>query len=689
MLFGGTNGTANFTDVWSLDFSRKQWTQVRLICPFSRSPLGPSLSSLFLPQTFFFPGKSLTALLTFHPLLHQRPTFGGASPLPRSGLRATTSGHLVFVYGGRPLSTHQDHAASPAGVDCSVYQLNTLTWHWTILTKNTSLCPEARFWHTFEYDAMRQRLILFGGRRNSPSSVAGLYALDDSSILGHVADSNAALDDLWTFNLTTGSWARITTQDGPAGRFDQGAALINSSLYIFYGRLGTLNYPNEPAWHLNLDSFVWTRHIYPPGSNKPTPRGGLTSVVLQPAALQRQNSAYTLIFGGETDVTTGLGVAFQDAWTFSPTNSSEASWTSLSPTALPALRLNPAATVLSSTGTIAMHGGFNEVDGFLDDLWLMAADTDSKNVTETVWTRSCPALNGGQPSPQPQGRAGHTMIALELPQNGAAEPSTEGLLVIHGGHTTASDYIPYNDTWLWNSTQQLWTQTPAANSSSSNLTGFDLARAYHLAASFDSFMLIHGGQGRSANGSQVVLRGDALLADFSPEENAWRWRPLPVAPSTSIPKPRSHHAGAMLNLAQGRALVVHGGIVAPENVDDYSKQLVLDDATWLLLLDSEPGGINNRWYRLTSPFAPSARWNHGCAAVADTKLVISGGFTLSKVEDDVWLLDLSEVLLDTSANGSPLAEVQWMRLTELVRFCWGPQRLCSLFYSLVSCLFHF
>jgi cysteine-rich repeat protein len=172
VLVGGTVGADNSDEIWEYD---GQWT---------RSLTGLSPSARLVPIT--------------HDEVHDRV-------LRFSGFSAPDDG---------------------------VWSFDGVTW--SLLTTAGPI-PPARTYHALAYDSARDRLVIFGGRRN---------------------DTSAELGDTWTWN---GTWTNATGS-GPSAR--DGAAMAydaSGSVMVLFGGYD----PTVPTFYADtweLDGTTWTQH---------------------------------------------------------------------------------------------------------------------------------------------------------------------------------------------------------------------------------------------------------------------------------------------------------------------------------------------------------------------------------------------------------------------------------------------
>ncbi len=187
-----------YGDVWALDLASATWT--RLDGAGGPSPTPRSSPAGGLDETrgeiVIFGGNASDSGLTFAPLGDTwafsladgtwRPIETGAGPAPRLLHAAAVdgAGGRLFVYGGTK-SFFADFMAD-------LWVLDMASGTWTELHDGSGAgsgdVPLGRIWSNLLYDAPRDRLLLFGGHD-----------------AGAVGNNN----DLWAFDLATGTWSNL------------------------------------------------------------------------------------------------------------------------------------------------------------------------------------------------------------------------------------------------------------------------------------------------------------------------------------------------------------------------------------------------------------------------------------------------------------------------------------------------
>ena len=411
-------------------------------------------------------------------------------------------------------------------MDVWLYSHEFNTWtNFTTAIKGP--CPSPRFQHATAYDPINNVLYVHGGLVPAHTSVSARANGSDTT-RSTATNGFAAVptSELWSLSLnsTHARWTLATPLLKPSARFDHDMVLLRREwLYIFYGKQTSRMYPDDLVWYYDIPGTSWHK-VDTRSMRVPQPRSGMTAVAFAdgtedptdtrsaPTGTEAGTDTGTgtgtgmsdgscssssksggdgdnfvnsvIFFGGETELTSSLGSAYKDSWIF---GSLDRDWQQTSSWPYPVDRFHHAgATIISAIPTdhsrfselSVLFGGFDQVSGFLNDLWALAVDdslVSSKPVF--VWTHIIPKATT-PPSP----RAGHTMVTLTPPW------SDGQVLVVHGGRESVSQVSPLNDTHIFNTISEVW--APALDS------GSPVARAYHSAVQFNhSGMVVYGGQG--------------------------------------------------------------------------------------------------------------------------------------------------------------------------------------------------
>jgi hypothetical protein len=209
-------------------------------------------------------------------------------------------------------------------------QLASSTWEWdgTTWTQRTfAVSPPARFWHAMAYDAVRGRLVLFGGD-------------GQSGLLG----------DTWEFDGM--SWTQLFPAASPSPRYGEAMVFdpVRNRIVLFGGHdAGRLS----DTWE--WDGTNWTQES---PSVSPYPR------FFHSMAFDAQLGK-AILFGGDFIKPSTLGPV-NDTWEWDGTN-----WTQDWTAAAPSPRAGSSMVYDPSLGRVVLFGGTDETfsDAFYNDTW--------------------------------------------------------------------------------------------------------------------------------------------------------------------------------------------------------------------------------------------------------------------------------------------------------------------------------
>ena len=297
---------------------------------------------------------------------------------------------------------------------------------WELVSENNGPAPRGRV--AVAHDTMRERMLVFGGRSETPTGAFENY------------------NDVWAFDLASDTWSQVTTAGTPPSARSSAVAGYDAArdrLLVFGGNTSTNGLAFVPAgdtFSLDLVSGVWTEI----GSVGPSPR-------LHHAGVMHEQAGF-VVFGG----TPGFGGGyFNDTWALDPTTDT---WRQLAfggPTA-PLVRFG--AEVFADAGRLIMVMGHDLTDlGNRNDVW-------SLDVASGTWSELRPGdtLNGRANGPC------SFPADFTLPEPGAperreifaqAQSDTRGF--VFGGKTDCGNI---NDVWSLEFASAEWEllRTPTA-----------------------------------------------------------------------------------------------------------------------------------------------------------------------------------------------------------------------------------
>jgi N-acetylneuraminic acid mutarotase len=245
--------------------------------------------------------------------------------------------------------------------------------------------PMARLGSAIAYDALRKRIIMFGGFANR-----------------QIRNVN----DTWAFDVEKETWSKIETMGtAPVPRYGLSGVIdpVADRFVISHGFADTRY---DDTFALDLKTNTWI-DVSP--DTRPLKR-------CLHEAIYDTNNQKMILFGG---CSSGFGPCPQgDLWSY---DAAAKTWTELKPRgAAPSPRSNP-ALVFDPAGTLWLFGGRLE-KGFNDELW-------SFDPRSNTWTQH--SISGG-----PSARASHD----------AVWDAANKRLIVFGGQ---SDQGALNDLWVY------------------------------------------------------------------------------------------------------------------------------------------------------------------------------------------------------------------------------------------------
>jgi hypothetical protein len=477
--------------------------------------------------------------------------------------------------------------------------------------------PSGRYQHTFTYDPVRDRVIVFGG----VDPIAGFPT------------------DVWVLSLSgMPRWTRIVPLGAPPNGRQFACAIydpVRDRIVVFGGTYwnGAVEVLND-VWVLPLSGTpVWSPL---------TPAGTLPPARVNPSAIYDPVRDRMVMFGGGLLQPTGAAIPLNDVWALSL--SGTPAWSQLSPAGSPpAPRLKHTAIYDPIRDRMLVYGGSS-----MTDVWALSL------VAGTSWTRvtttGLPPIETDDTRAQydvvrdrmviyggVNGLAGGGVWALSLTGSPAwtdltpagprpssrfspasiYDPPRDRLLVFGGLNTDNSGYV--NDVWvLPMAAGSSWSQLPVDGSTPGPHSG-------HTAI-YDS---VRG---------QMVVFGGAYSG--IPSNDVWT---LPLSgppiwthlvPAGTPPSARTDHT-AVFDSARDRMLVFGG---TDNNIQELYNGGLND--VWELSLGDTP-----TWTQLTpGGTAPDPRSGH--SAIYDPigdQMIMYGGYDEYQASNtyDTWSLSLS------------------------------------------------
>lgn len=274
------------------------------------------------------------------------------------------------------------------------YNVESETWRELEL----SLKPQGRFNHMMAYDPDTRKIVLFGG-----------------------FSSQDRIGDTWTFDVETDTWTRMNPEETPAPRsdgaftYDQG-----NKLFVLFDGYGLIDdHPND-TWVYNVTADTWTE-MNP--DSKPKPQYGC---YMEYDTVNQE----VIMYGGHWSTGGSVHGYSDGVWTYDyPTDT----WTKVDDATTPPHRYWHNTAYDSDTGKMVVFGGSQGGSNILDDTWLFDYST-------TTWERITTEIG-------PSARMNSAMVY---------DPDT-GKVVLFGGLAEFGEE-PYNDLWLLDVDEPVWTQ---------------------------------------------------------------------------------------------------------------------------------------------------------------------------------------------------------------------------------------
>lgn len=576
VLFGGTSGAADLDDTWTYDFDANTWTDMNpAIRPSARGRHAMAFDSQS-NRMILFGGTNAGTLgdtwaydLGTNTWTNMNPTTR-PSPRYRHAMAYDSQSDRIVLFGGTDATVFDDTWA---------YNFETNTW----TNLNPSTRPPARYRHAMAYDVRSDRMVMFGGSNE-------------------VSD----LDDTWSYDLNTNTWANQNPSTKPSPRSYPAAAYDSESdRVILFG--GTGANVLDDTWAYNLDSNSWTdlrpgakpaarsypAMAYDSQSDQVVLFGGTSGASdlgdtwaydlntdfwmdMNPATRPSVRGRHTMAYDAQSDrmvVFGGFGTGeLGDTWAYD-LNANR--WTSMNPAAPPSARFDSAMVYDSESDRVVLFGG--NATGILNETWAYDLNTNT-------WTNMSPVT-------PPSARFAPAM----------AYDSQSDRTILFGGNDGTADL---DDTWAYDLNINTWTNLSLATMPSPR---------HRHAMAYDSQsdrVILFGGTGANVFGTWSY--------DF--ETNTW----TDMNPAV---RPANRYRHTMAYDLRADQIILFGGNNGTAALDD----------TWAYDVN------NNTWTSKDPPDGPSARYRHAAAYDSESeRVVLFGGFNpASAALGDTWAFDFN------------------------------------------------
>lgn len=252
ILFGGNTNEGLKTDTWAFDLANRSWTKLDTVGtpPSGRfgfdavyDPVGHQMV-IYNGQGAGFFNDTWTLNLTTLEWKDVSPASDSSRPKKRYGSAA------IFDPVTRSLVSFAGFT-SEAGRFQDTQSFDLTNNNWTDWTPAGSK-PQVRCLLTGAFDPVGRRMIIYAGQRSG------------------------ALDDIWSFDLTTRQWTNLTPAVRPPGRFWSTSFVNKDGRFMIFGGQGSGNF--NDTWEFDLTARQWTRLEI---ANPPSQRNSMAGVYLE------------------------------------------------------------------------------------------------------------------------------------------------------------------------------------------------------------------------------------------------------------------------------------------------------------------------------------------------------------------------------------------------------------------------
>jgi len=214
-----------------------------------------------------------------------------------------------------------------------------------------TLRPQARQRIDGVLDDSGQHILVYGG--------------DEAPISTALPAPRQLTDDLWSYDVTCGTWTELgtTQQAGAQGDYAATFDTTRKRMILVAGQKGTA--PNPPVvdevWAYDTATATWT--LLQPATPAGAPGARVGHRVVYDAARDR-----LVLFGGERTINFNAADMFGDTWTLDFTTSADGVWQKLAGTG-PSKRRDAA---LATDGNRAvLFGGASDFTTYANDVWVL------------------------------------------------------------------------------------------------------------------------------------------------------------------------------------------------------------------------------------------------------------------------------------------------------------------------------
>jgi len=226
------------------------------------------------------------------------------------------------------------------GLTNETWIFDSQTNRWTEVYPNSS--PENRQSQAMYYDPIFQKVILFGGYR----------------------DSGPHFSDTWEYNYSNNTWTELNPSNSPSGRYGSRIVYdpINQRAILFGGRATTIM---DDTWIYYYGNNTWTE-LNTTGSPDTRYWHGM---------VYDSHNQKVIVFGGRHDG--APGDALEDTWILDPSTNQ---WTEVLPTSHPSNRMDFSMVYDTNSQKTVLFGGFRFPGNSLGDAWTYDYSSNSWNI---------------------------------------------------------------------------------------------------------------------------------------------------------------------------------------------------------------------------------------------------------------------------------------------------------------------
>ncbi len=444
--------------------------------------------------------------------------------------------------------------------DTWAYDVDTDTW----VEMNPTISPSPRMDFAMEYDSLNDRIILVSG-----------YPL------------SGVTSETWSYDYNTDTWTELSPAYGPTSRSNPSMAYDSESqvMVLFGGNTGTE--PLDDVWHYDYGTNSWTHFANP---------------LIAPIVRHRHELVYDLQSDRIISIGGGLGprlgasagLVEDSLWVY---NTNINHWRQMD-SSFPKGLGDPLVTYDSDADRVFIHGGW--ITTTVGDTWSYDYDTDS--------------FHNVAPYPTAPTRQ---VSAMEYDAQSKKTVMFSGLEMWPDG-----DYP--DDTWIYDSTFNNWTEVFPASSPS--------GRAGHrMAYDSESDRIIMFG-GRAPDG----ITGLVDTWSYDLDTNNW----TQMSPAIS-PVARWYHS--MTYDRESDRVILFGGWSFPPVAMTHSDTWAYDYNT-------------DTWEEMTPALSPPARYLHSISYDNESdRTVLFGGYDQSDFSD-TWTYNYNtNTWTESTANPHPSA----------------------------------